>query len=86
MKLLNLLGEIPNNKINLYQNIQKLKFMELKFQSLKISGTENDFTEADSLLDEMEEIIYEPNLNDYITLLDKLNLNLNLFAPIKGAN
>ena len=77
MKLLNLLGEIPNNKINLYQNIQKLKFMELKFQSLKISGTENDFTEADSLLDEMEEIIYEPNLNDYITLLDKLNLNLN---------
>jgi hypothetical protein len=33
MKILNLLGEIPNNKINLYQNIQKLKFMELKFQS-----------------------------------------------------
>ena len=77
MKLLNLLGEIPNNKINLYQNIQKLKFMELKFQSLKISGTENDFTEADSLLDQMEGIIYEPNLNDYITLLDKLKLNLN---------
>ena len=51
--------------------------MELKFQSLKNSGTENDFSEADSLLDEMEEIIYEPSLNSYITLLDKLNLNLN---------
>ena len=77
MKILNLLGEIPNTKINIYQNIQKLKFMELKFQSLKIRGTENDFSEADSLLDEMEEIIYETSLNDYISLLDKLNLNLN---------
>ena len=77
MKLLNLLGEIPNTKINLYQNIQKLKFMELKFQSLKISGNENDFSEADSLLDEMEEIIYDPSLNGYVSLLDKLNLNLN---------
>ena len=77
MKLLNLLGEIPNTKITIYKNIQKLKFMELKFQSLRINGNENDFSEADSLLDEMEEIIYEPNLKDYISLLDILTLNLN---------
>ena len=77
MKLLNLLGEIPNTKINIYKKIQKLKFMELKLQSLRINGNENDFSEADSLLDEMEEIIYEPNLKDYISLLDILTLNLN---------
>ena len=77
MKLLNLLGEIPNTKINIYKNIQKLKFMELKFQSLRINGNENDFSEADSLLDEMEEIIYEPSLKDHISLLDILTLNLN---------
>lgn len=77
MKILNLLGEIPNNKINLYQNIQKLKFMELKFQCLRINGTDNDFSEADSLLDEMEEIIYEPSLKDYVSLIDILTLNLN---------
>ena len=52
IKILNLLGEISYSKINLYQKIQKLKFMELKFQSLRISGTDNDFSEADSLLDE----------------------------------
>ena len=77
MKILNLLGEIPNNKINLYQNIQKLKFMELKFQCLRINGTDNDFSEADSLLDEMEEIIYEPSLKDYVSVIDILTLNLN---------
>ena len=77
MKILNLLGEIPNNKINLYQNIQKLKFMELRFQCLRINGTDNDFSEADSLLDEMEEIIYEPSLKDYVSVIDILTLNLN---------
>lgn len=77
MKILNLLGEIPNNKINLYQNIQKLKFMELKFQCLRINGTDNDFSEADSLLDEMEEIIYEPSLKEYVSVIDILTLNLN---------
>ena len=77
MKILNLLGEMPNNKINLYQNIQKLKFMELKFQCLRINGTDNDFSEADSLLDEMEEIIYEPSLKDYVSVIDILTLNLN---------
>jgi len=77
IKILNILGEISNSKINVYQKIQKLKFMELKFQSLRISGTDNDFSRADELLDEMEEIIFSPNMNDYITKLDILNLNLN---------
>ena len=77
IKILNLLGEISNSKINLYQKIQKLKFMELKFQSLRINGTDKDFSEADNLLDEMEEILYDQSMKDYITLLDILTLNLN---------
>jgi hypothetical protein len=77
IKILNLLGEMSNSKINLYQKIQKLKFMELKFQSLRISGTDNDFSGADSLLDEMEEIIYDQKMKDYVTILDFLTLNLN---------
>ena len=77
IKILNLLGEISNSKIILYQKIQKLKFMELKFQSLRISGTDNDFSEADSLLDEMEEIIYDQKMKNYVTVLDFLTLNLN---------
>ena len=77
VKILNLLGEISNTKINLYHKIQKLKFMELKFQSLRISGTDNDFSEEDSLLDEMEELIYDQSLKDYISVYDVLSLNLN---------
>ena len=77
MKILNLLGEIPNIKINIYQKLQKIKFMELKFQILRINGNFEDFSEADSLLDEMEEIIYDQSLKDYITTLDTLTLNLN---------
>ena len=77
IKILNLLGEMSNSKINLYQKIQKLKFMELKFQSLRINGTDKDFSEADNLLDEMEEILYDQSMKDYITLLDILTLNLN---------
>ena len=51
--------------------------MELKFQILRINGNFEDFSEADSLLDEMEEIIYDQSLKDYITTLDTLTLNLN---------
>ena len=77
IKILNLLGEISYSKINLYQKIQKLKFMELKFQSLRINGTDKDFSDADNLLDEMEEILYDQSMKDYVTLLDILTLNLN---------
>ena len=77
IKILNLLGEISYPKINLYQKIQKLKFMELKFQSLRINGTDKDFSDADNLLDEMEEILYDQTMKDYVTLLDILTLNLN---------
>ena len=77
IKILNLLGEMQNSKINIYQKIQKFKFMEIKFQSLRINGTEDDFSEADSLLDEMEEIVYDQSIKDYITILDILTLNLN---------
>ena len=77
IKILNLLGDISYSKINLYQKIQKLKFMELKFQSLRINGTDKDFSDADNLLDEMEEILYDQTMKDYVTLLDILTLNLN---------
>ena len=47
MEILNLLGQLEQSKINLYQKLQRLKFMELKFQSLRISGREIDYSMAE---------------------------------------
>ena len=77
LEILNLLGLIGQSKINLYQKCQQLKFMELKFQSLRISGRDRDYAEADALLDDMEKLHYDPNLKNYITELDRGTLILN---------
>lgn len=77
MEILNILGRIGQSKVNLYQKCQKLKFMELKFQSLRISGRDIDYAEADALLDEMERMQYDPILKNYITELDIGSLILN---------
>ena len=77
IEILNLLGQMGSNQINIYHNCQKLKFMELKFQSLRISGRDIDYSEADALLDEMESIQSDPLLNNYITDLDVSSVKLN---------
>ena len=77
IEILNLLGQIGQNKVNVYQKLQKLRFMELKFQSLRISGREIDYSEADTLLDEMEKIQNDPDLSNYITELDISSTQIN---------
>ena len=77
IEILNLLGQIGQTKINVYQKLQRLKFMELKYQSLRISGREIDFSEADALLDEMEKLQYDSSLNNYLTDLDISSVKLN---------
>ena len=77
IEILNLLGHIGQSKINVYQKCQKLKFMELKFQSLRISGREIDYSEADQLLDEMEKLQNDPSLSNYLTDLDISTVKLN---------
>ena len=75
--ILNLLGLIDQNKINIYQKLQKLKFMDLKIKSLRISGRPIDFSDADALLTEMENIQYDSSLRNYITDLEISNVKLN---------
>ena len=75
--ILNLLGLIEQIKVNIYQKLQKLKFMELKFKSLRISGRPIDFSDADALLNEMESIQYDSSLSNYITDLDISTVKLN---------
>ena len=77
MEILSLLGKIGPSKINIYQKCQKLKFMELKYQSLRISGRDVDYSDADVLLGEMEKIHYDKSMKNYITELDVGTLSLN---------
>ena len=77
IEILNLLGQIGQSKINVYQKLQRLKFMELKYQSLRIGGREIDFSEADALLDEIEKLQYDPSLSNYLTELDISTTKLN---------
>ena len=77
IEILNLLGQLGQSKINVYQKLQKLKFMELKFQSLRISGREIDYSKAEQILNEMEKLQYEQSLNNYLTDLDFTSVKLN---------
>ena len=77
IEILNLLGQIGQSKINVYQKLQRLKFMELKYQSLRIGCREIDFSEADALLDEIEKLQYDPSLSNYLTELDISTTKLN---------
>jgi hypothetical protein len=77
IQILNLLSQFPQVKLNIYQKLQKLKFMELKFQNLRISGREIDYSEADALLEDMEKIQYDPSLSEFITDLELSTLKLN---------
>ena len=77
MEILRLLEQLGQSKIIVYVKLQKLKFFELKFQSLRISGREIDYSEADQILDEMERIQYDPTLRNYLTDLDISSVKLN---------
>ena len=77
IEILNLLGQIGQSKINIYQKCLRLKFMELKFQSLRISGREIDYSEADQLLDETEKLQNDASLGNYLTDLDISTVKLN---------
>lgn len=77
MQILNYLDAIPVTKIHIYQNIQKLKLLELKFQNIRINELDKDYSNADMILDEIENIVYDQSMKDYITILDLASLNLN---------
>ena len=77
MEILNLLSRIGQSKIILYQKLQKLKFMELKFQSLRIRGREIDYSMAEQILNEMEKLQYDLGLNNYLAKLDIATVKLN---------
>ena len=77
LDIIDSLNQFGEAKIYLYQKIQKLKFGDLKFQSLRICGKDADYKEADALLDEAEKIQKDVNLKNYITKYDIASLNLN---------
>ena len=76
-EILKLLEQLGQSKIIVYTKLQKLKFYEIKFQSLRISGREIDYSEADQILDEMERLQYDPSLTNYLTDLDISSVKLN---------
>ena len=77
IQFLNLLERIQDKKINVYQKCLKLKFFKLKFQLLKIEGRQFDFAKADTLLDEMEKIYYDPIMKNYINDLEFGSMKLD---------
>ena len=56
LSILNALSQAELQEIKIYQKMQRLKFMELKFQNLRINGSRNDLLKADFLLDEIENL------------------------------
>ena len=76
-QIFKLLERIEDKKINIYQKCLKLKFYKLKFQLLKIEGREFDFAKADNLLDEMENIYYDPEMKTYVNDLDLGSMKLD---------
>ncbi len=69
LSILSDLSQIELEKIKVYQKLQKLKFMELKFQNLRLNGTRNDFIKADNLLEEIENIQKEKSMASKISLV-----------------
>ena len=82
LSILNDLSQIELQEIQLYQKLQRLKFMELKLQNLRFNGTRNDYFKADSLLDEMENIQKDQIVAPKISLI-KISTILLYKAMIK---
>ena len=77
IQILDNLQKIKQKKVNLYAKYQKLKFYDLKFQSLKLNGTDKDYSDADLLLDEIEQLQYELKKIDLIDNIDICNVKMN---------
>ena len=71
ISILNSLSQFTHqHEILLYQKLEKLKFMELKFHSLRMIGSKDAYIKADSLLEEIENIQNDQSLQDNISLIN----------------
>jgi hypothetical protein len=70
LSILNNLSQLELNDIKIYQKKQKLKYMELKFHNLRYSGNRNDFSKAQKLLEDIENIQKEKILENDISIID----------------
>ena len=70
MNILNSLSQFSQNRLSVYVKLEKLKFLELKYHFLRISGTDLDYSEAEFVLDEIEKLHYDNSLSSYLTLLE----------------
>ena len=77
IQILTLLEKADDKKISTFQKLFKIKFLKLKFQLLKIGGRDIDLAKADNLLEEIENIYYEPIIKNYITDFDISSLKLD---------
>ena len=77
IQILTLLEKADDKKISTFQKLFKIKFLKLKFQLLKIGGKDIDLAKADNLLEEIENIYYEPIIKNYITDFDISSLKLD---------
>ena len=74
MNILNNLTQFSQVRLSIYIKLQKIKFLELKYHFLRISGTDLDYSEAEFVLDEIEKLHYDNSLSNYLTLLDLSNV------------
>ena len=70
MNLINALAQFSQIRLSIYVKLEKIKFLELKYHFLRISGTDLDYSEAEFVLDEIEKLHYDSSLNPYLTLLE----------------
>ena len=76
MSFLDNLRDFNQKEILLYQKLQKLKFLEMKFQSLVKKGSDEDLDKAEEILFDIEEIQKEPLILRQISLINVASIIL----------
>jgi hypothetical protein len=76
MSFLENLRDFNQKEILLYQKLQKLKFLEMKFQSLVKKGSDEDLDKAEEILFDIEEIQKEPLILRQISLINVASIIL----------
>ena len=76
MSILNNLTQLNKKEILLYEKLQKIKFLELKFHSLIKKGTGEDLEKSEEILNEIEEIQKEPLILREISLVNVASIIL----------
>ena len=76
MSFLDNLRDFNQKEILLYQKLQKLKFLEMKFHSLVNKGSGEDLDKAEEILFEIEEIQKEPLILRQISLINVASIIL----------